>query len=273
MSVYAKERQDYFTEALESLARQTRPADEIILIEDGPISDALSEVIDAYREKLPICSVTLEKNLGLGAALKLGLVAATGDLVARLDTDDRAVPERFSRQIESFIADPTLDIVGSYAIEMDAEGKLGKLRAMPLYHEHIYRTLWANPIIHPSVMFRRESIVEIGSYSPEALRCEDYELWLRAGAAGLKFSNIAEPLIEYRFTSDTHRRQSRKNLWRQGLIGMHGSRELNLPLWKQIACFVPLARSLLPVKVQHWAYRLLENIDPRRGQRMGREGR
>tara|TARA_R100000365_G_C2745788_1_gene74796 strand:- start:2846 stop:3643 length:798 start_codon:yes stop_codon:yes gene_type:complete len=264
MSVYAKERPNYLAEALESLVHQTRPPDEIVLVEDGPITDSLTEVIDGFRDMLPICSVPLARNMGLGAALTSGLMAATGDLVARLDTDDHAMPERFARQLAAFASQPELDIVGSYATEMDAEGVLGKVRAMPLDHEQIYRTLWANPIIHPSVMFRREPIISIGGYSAEALRCEDYELWIRAAETGLKFANIAEPLIEYRFTPETLRRQSRKNLWQQGIIGMCGSRRLGLPVWKQLACFVPFARSLLPIAFQHRVYRLLEHVDPRR---------
>ncbi len=263
MSVYAKEQQPLLELSLRSLANQTRRPDEVVLVEDGPIGAELMATIDQHRATLNIQSVLLPRNVGLGAALNEGLRVCRGHLVARMDTDDIALPDRFFSQLDVFDGDERVDILGGYAIEIDSSGKRGRLRAVPTTHDAIVRTMWANPIIHPAVMFRRDSILELGGYSPKAMRCEDYELWLRCAAAGLRFSNIPKPLIEYRFTPDTHKRQSNRNMWRQGQIGFFGSRRIGLPLWAQLACFAPFVRGLLPTPLQHGAYRVMQVFDPR----------
>lgn len=267
MSVYAKEKQHYLELSLSGLASQICRADEVVLVEDGPIGPQLSTTIDRYRERLNIQSVVLPQNVGLGAALNKSLEFCGGELVARMDTDDIALPPRFQRQLDAFATDEGLDVLSSYAIEMDAVGQPGRLRTVPVEHEAIVQTMWANPIIHPAAMFRRRTILTLGGYSSTAVRCEDYELWLRCAAAGLRFGNIPEPLIKYRFTPDTHKRQSRKDMWQRGRIGFSGSRKIGLPLWKQLACFVPFIRSLLPAPLQHAAYQAMNRFDPRQRER------
>lgn len=263
MSVYANEHHRYLELSLRSLAEQTRRADEIVLVEDGPIGRNLSTTIELYRKHLNIRSIALPKNVGLGAALSEGLKACQGKFIARMDTDDIAFCTRFSRQLDTFAADDRLDILSGYAVEIDASGHSGRVRTVPVEHDAIVRTLWANPIIHPAVMFRRAAILEIGGYSPTAIRCEDYELWFRCVERGMRFGNIPEPLIKYRLTPETHQRYLRRNKWRQGQIGFCGSRRIGLPLWVQLACFAPFCCSLLPQLLQHKAYRLMQPFDPR----------
>lgn len=267
ISVYANERQQYLELALQSLADQTYIAEEVVMVEDGPIGPDLKSTIDRYRDRLNIQSVVLPINVGLGAALSEGLKRCSGDLVARMDCDDVALPTRFQRQLDAFNANAQLKILSGYAFEIDGEGRRGRMRTVPTSNEAIRQTMWANPIIHPATMFRRVPVTEVGGYSSTAIRCEDYELWLRCAAAGMEFANIPEPLIEYRFTPETHKRNRPKSAWRQGNIGFRGSRKIGLPLWKQLACFIPYARSLLPMSVQHRVYRFMHQFDPRNEKR------
>lgn len=263
ISVYARENPDFLRKSLESLADQTRPADEVVLVEDGPIGDDLLAVIAEFSGSLGLRSVRLGRNLGLGAALNRGLVECTHPLVARMDADDIALPDRFEIQLGYFAADPDLAILSGYAVEINADDNRGRVRIVPTTHEAIIATLWANPIIHPAVMYRRDAVLAVGSYSPALLRRQDYELWFRCAAAGFKFGNVPQPLIAYRFTPETHKRQSRRDMWRQGMIGFKGARAVGLPFWKRLACFAPFCRSLLPMPLQHLAYRLMQRIDPR----------
>ncbi|WP_421952726.1 glycosyltransferase [Pelagibacterium sp.] len=267
MAVFAKERPDNLRTSLQSLSTQTLQPTEIILVWDGPLPDRLSAIIDTFRGALNIRDVKLSQNRGLGAALAVGLAESASELVARMDADDIALPDRFARQYAAFTENPALDLVSGYAVEIDGNGTQGRLRTVPINHEDIISTLWANPIIHPAVMFRRDKILAVGSYNPSLRRRQDYELWFRCAAAGMRFGNIPEPLIEYRFTPDTHKRQSRKDMWQQGVIGFNGSRKIGLPLWKQLACFVPFLRSLLPAPLQHVAYRAMQRFDPRKNER------
>ena len=108
LSVYTKENSKYLKQSLESLMVQEVTPTEIILVEDGPLTPELNQIIELFTQKMPIESVRLAKNGGLASALNVGLKKARYDFVARIDTDDIALPSRFKLQIENFTR-------GSYA--------------------------------------------------------------------------------------------------------------------------------------------------------------
>ena len=102
MSVWAGEKPERLKESLDSLLTQTVPPDEIVLVEDGPLTPALEDVITEALKKAPesLKTVPLPKNLGLGGALKEGLTHCSYELVARMDSDDICYPERMQKQLE-----------------------------------------------------------------------------------------------------------------------------------------------------------------------------
>src|SRR5690348_1348881 len=112
MSVYQRESPQFLREALESLATQTVPADEVVIVKDGPVGSDLDAAISSYREKLPIACLQLEKNEGLGSALNAGLSKCGADLVARMDADDICACDRFEKQLAFFEQNPEADVVG-----------------------------------------------------------------------------------------------------------------------------------------------------------------
>src|SRR5690606_34079759 len=197
MSVYAKESPERLSLALESLKNQTLCADEVVLVEDGPITDELDRVIGQYRNALTIVSVRLTTNVGLAAALNAGLQVCRYPLVARMDTDDVAMPQRFEVQMGFWAKNKSVDVFGSWAVDVDTGHNALRVREVPLTHDEIVRLIWTCPFIHPTVMYRREAILELGGYSVDAHRSEDYELWIRAAKAGLRFANLAEALVHY----------------------------------------------------------------------------
>jgi glycosyltransferase involved in cell wall biosynthesis len=263
MSVYEKETPRFLSQCLNSLIQQTYKPDEVVLVEDGPISDDLVGVIDSFREKLNIVSVCLSTNSGLAVALNEGLNYCKNDLVARMDTDDVALPERFQHQVDFLEDNSDVDIVGSFAQEIDENGSFTNLRKMPISHDAIYDNLFACPFIHPSVMFNKSSILSIGGYNEALVRRQDYDLWFRCAQAGMKFYNIPEFLLLYRFTEKTHSRQSTSLMLNQAMIGYCGVRSLSQPYWKSLACFIPLVRSMLPDRLSHVVYSLMKPFDPR----------
>ncbi len=263
MSVYAKDQPNFLKECLQSLLEQTLVADELVLVEDGKITNELNLVINDYRELLNVISVKLLTNSGLAVALNEGLKHCKHDLVARMDADDVALPQRFEKQVIEFGEKKSLDILGGFAQEICLNGVVGNIRVMPSTHEDIYINLFSCPLIHPTVMYKKKSILNVGGYNPDLNRRQDYELWFRCAKAGYVFKNIPDTLILYRFSGETHKRQSTKNLLKQGQIGFSGVRNLNQPLWKSIAAFYPLVRSLLPGSLEHFIYKLSKKFDPR----------
>src|SRR5699024_7205017 len=107
----------------ESLLKQTVQADEWVVVEDGPLTDELYSVLDEYEKKYEnlIKRVPLSENIGLGLALKEGVVNCSNEIIARMDTDDICVPERFEKQLREFQQDKDLDICGSYIIEFEGD--------------------------------------------------------------------------------------------------------------------------------------------------------
>jgi glycosyltransferase involved in cell wall biosynthesis len=263
MAVYARENPVYLAKSLESICAQTYSCNEIVLVEDGPLPEELSNIIDSFRDRATIVSVRLPLNVGLATALNEGLRHCHCSLVARMDADDICFPERFEVQARAFDKDASLSIVGSFAIEIDESGVRGCLRRMPVSHERIVDNLWACPLIHPAVMFRRESIIGLGGYDGSLKRRQDYELWFRCAVNGLRFFNCDRPLLLYRFSRNALRKQPIGLAFQQAMVGYRGTVQLNMSLWKRLACFGPFLRSLLPTPLQYIAYRFFGYFDPR----------
>lgn len=263
LSVYEKESPVNLRQCLDSLVLQQAKADQVVLVEDGVLSVELYTVINDFLFLLPLKIVKLKVNSGLAVALNAGLAACSGDYVARMDTDDIMFPERLAVQLSYMQQHPDTDLIGSYAIEINESGVSGELRRMPVEHTSIINSLWSNPFIHPTVMFKREKLLGIGGYGENLRRRQDYELWFRCAENGFRFANIPQALILYRFDADSHKKQTVPLAWEQAMIGFKGASTLKMAFWKRIACFVPFIRSLLPRKLQHRLYLVLKRFDPR----------
>lgn len=129
MSIYEKEKPQYFVEALESVLNQTVIPNEIVIIEDGKLTKDLQDIIFMYKEKYPniIKNYPLKENKGLGLALNYGVTKCQYNLIARMDTDDISVPDRFEKQLQIFKNKPNCDIVGGNILEFDEKVILPEL--------------------------------------------------------------------------------------------------------------------------------------------------
>lgn len=265
MSIYKNEKLDYFDNCMKSIwYEQILKPDEIVLVQDGPLNEELYKSIYEWKNKLgdTLKVLPLEKNVGLGNALNIGLKECSNELIARMDTDDICMSNRFKKQIK-FFEDNDVDIIGSYCIEIDEDENKENLRKMPVNHQDIYNNLFTCPLIHPTVMFKKSIIEKVSGYDKTLTRRQDYDLWFKCAKVGAKFANIDEPLLLYRFTNDTHKKQNLNLMLSQAKIGYKGVRLLRQPYWKAFACYVPVVRSLLPNKIQHIVYKVLKKFDPR----------
>ncbi|MBR4141516.1 MAG: glycosyltransferase, partial [Campylobacter sp.] len=143
--------------------------------------------------------VKLEKNMGLGDALKIGLEKCKFEMVARMDSDDISLPNRFKSQLEVFKNNPNLDICVSWVGEFENDkNKIYAYRKLPQNHDEIYKFAKIRcPLNHPSVMFKKSSVLKAGNYQ-KSLMTEDYFLWVRMLLNGAKFYNIPEMLVKMR---------------------------------------------------------------------------
>lgn len=210
LSVYYKEKPNCLKESLSSIFKQRCLPNEVILVEDGPLTCELNNVISEFLDKgLKMEIVRLAKNQGLGKALNEGLKHCSYDLVARMDTDDIAKPDRFEKQITAFRDHPELEAVGAWIDEFEGDdvSNIISIRKLPEHHSEIYQfAKKRNPINHPVVMFRKKAVLAVGGYQNFPF-FEDYDLWVRMLLNGARFYNIQESLLYFRFSSDMFKRR------------------------------------------------------------------
>lgn len=209
LSIYKKENPTHLIQSLESIFNQTIFPREVILVKDGYLTDELEEVINGFTKKyLNLKIIPLSYNQGLGKALNEGLKHCTCDIVARMDTDDIAKPDRFEKQIKVFQEFPEIDVVGTWIDEFEGDSQnIISTRKLPETHKEIYQYAQKrNPINHPTVMFRKKTVIDAGGYLHFPL-FEDYYLWVRMLLNGAKFYNIQESLLYFRFSPDMFKRR------------------------------------------------------------------
>lgn len=210
MSLYSKERPDYLRQSFDSIFNQTLKPSEVILVEDGPLTEELYSVLDKYQEKYPeLKRIPLLHNEGLGKALNEGLKHCSNELVARMDTDDICFPDRFEKQVSFMEQNPNIDISGGWIEEFeDTVDNIKSIRKVPSTHEEISIFIKSrNPLNHPSVMFRKSSVEKVGGYQHFPL-FEDWYLWVRMFKDGAKFYNLQERLLHFRTSPDMFKRRS-----------------------------------------------------------------
>lgn len=219
MSVYKNDKAEYVKQAIGSILNQTLKPNEIIIIVDGPISDNIKKIIEEYKGKYSIFNVTyLEKNGGLGNALNIGLEKCSFDIIARMDSDDISVENRFEKQIEEFKKDNNLSIVGGYISEfIDNPNESVGIREVPLNQQEISNYIKnRNPFNHMTVMFKKQSVLEAGNYK-DFFYYEDYYLWVRMFLKDMKMKNIDSILVNARVGKDMYQRRGGMKFYKSGV--------------------------------------------------------
>ena len=210
MSVYYHDDANYLNSSLNSIISQTCPPSEIVLVKDGPLKEACDKVISDFqlRYNATLTIIALEKNVGLGHALRAGLDACTYELVARMDADDICEPDRFEIQLKYFEENPETDVLSSYIGEFDTdEKKIITIRKVPLEPGLIIKKArYRNPINHMAVMFKKTPVLSVGSYN-DFLWFQDYYLWARLLKAGYRFANVPNVLIRARAGNELFQRR------------------------------------------------------------------
>ena len=264
LSLYKAETAKNFDRALKSIWDwQSLKPNQIVLIEDGPLTEELYSTIEEWKNKigdvLTICKN--ETNLGLTKSLNKGINHVTSEFIARMDSDDMSDPQRFERQRNFLIEHPDIDIVGGALYEFvgdvichdDKYEIIPTKEAIRRYpvdektiHKHICK---ASPLCHGSVMMRTNIFKEKGLKYDERYRIsQDIALWFDALCAGCKISNINE-VVYCMEVEDFISRRSRKKAYNEFKIYMNGIKRLHGFSFRYIYPIARLIFRLLPERL------------------------
>lgn len=187
----------YLREALGSLIVQTFTDFEVIVVANGPHASVIKETVTQFH--FAEARVVLAGSGSIGELANIGLQEARGTYIARFDSDDVSLPQRFEKQAEYLKKNPNIDVLGTQALVIDQSGKkIGRL-SRPIDQNSIERQMpFRCPIIQPSVMMKRTSVLAAGGYL-HGSNAEDWDLWIRLMfQLKCRFANLSDALLEYR---------------------------------------------------------------------------
>lgn len=261
-SVYKNDKPEFVRTALDSmLIHQSVKPSEIVLVQDGPVPSELCILLNEYENKFQeiIHIIRLEKNGGLGNALRLGVENAKYSIIARMDSDDICRPNRFEKQLAFLESHPDCDIVGGQMTEFIGEpDNIVGMREVPLDNDGIYRYMKSRCALnHVTVMFRKEAVLNAGNYQ-DWFWNEDYYLWVRMMMNKCVFANIPDVLVNVRSGEGQYARRGGKKYFDSEIgikklmleKGMITRREY---LINYVERFI--IQLLLPNSVRGWVFR------------------
>ena len=216
MSVYGKDNAEDFREALKSVTlTQTKKPKQVVIVQDGIVPSSIDEIIDDIKNQASEIEITVlkkETNQGLASALNSGLALCKYDWIARMDSDDISVEDRFEKQIAFIENNMDVAVLGGAIAEFENEiGDIQSERHVELIHEEITRMAKSRtPMNHVSVMYLKSAVLAVGGYSEDFGKLEDYKLWVDLIAAGYKLANIDDIVVNVRVGKGFIERRSNK---------------------------------------------------------------
>jgi len=233
ISLYYKENPKHLKEALDSIFTQTVRSNDVVLVEDGKLGDDLERVVKDYEEKHPeLHVVRFDENRGLGYAFNDGILQCKNEIVARMDTDDIAKPNRMEKQLKVMAEHPEYGMVSSWIDEFVTDKEhVTSIRKLPEMPSDVLEYAKKRcPVNHPTVMYRKQEVLKVGGYQTKYFP-EDYFLWIKMLMNGCLVYNLQESLLWFRYDPRTFVRRggwkyacdeavTQWNIFRMGFISL-----------------------------------------------------
>jgi glycosyltransferase involved in cell wall biosynthesis len=203
------------------MEKQTVPPSQIIVVCDGLQNDEVTDYISKIKEKTLYTIVEYSSNMGLAYALNKGIMVAENELIARMDSDDYSLAERCEKQLDVFMHNPDMALVGTAAQEYvsDPFAPRGAYRIKPGSIEEIKEAIRrSNPFIHSTVMFRKSVVLKCGGYDSKLLRRQDYDLFTKIVAEGYAVCNLTEILLLFKADDNFAKRNKDRQTCKDRMI-------------------------------------------------------
>lgn len=249
---YRRDSTELLHRSIQSILSQTYHRFELLICDDGS-TDAAKKEIDLFvQSDMRVRLIRRENLISLPEKLNACLKLAKGALVARMDDDDFSYPDRFEKQAAYLVQHSEIDFVGSNVRLLRNNEILG-VRQLPVRPE-IRDFLFVQPFVHPTIMFRRNILLEIGGYSEDkhCRKCEDYDLLLRLYEFGFRGANLQESLLDYSIPATAKGSRTMRDRWNEAVTRHRRFQNLGLlpKAWPYV--IKPLMVGLLPESVLAW---------------------
>jgi len=201
MSVYNSER--YLADAIESILTQTYREFEFVIIDDGS-GDRTPQILDTYAARDSRIRLISRENRGIPKTRNELVALAQGELIAVMDSDDIAHPDRLTAQVTFLQQHPAVVWVGGAFELMDDQGRRLTCIHLPNSDQEIQHLLVSGhtSFLHPAAMIRRSAILQVGGYDETLSTAHDLDLWLKLSEIG-QLANLQQPVVSYRIHPDS----------------------------------------------------------------------
>ncbi|MEP4888663.1 MAG: glycosyltransferase [Aliiglaciecola sp.] len=264
MGVYIEDQLDWVTQSVESVLSQSYQNFQLVLVLDGEVKeDVFNFLSQLSSERDNVQLIKSAVNVGLSACMNFVIDwtiknLPTVEYFFRMDADDISHSERFEKQINFLKTHKNTQVLGTSLIEINEHGrKVGK-RKLPKNHGDIFRILPKRCAInHPTVVVRMEVFKAGHRYNDQLQNTQDYFLWIELCAAGFKFANLPEPLLEFRRVNDFYKRRGLSKSINEFKARFYAMKVLKRYSIGNIvyACAVLFLR-LMPSKIVKLAYKI-----------------
>lgn len=259
MSLYRSDELRFVKQAVESVLGQSFKNFDFYIQCDGQVQQEVDCYLSALQdERLHI--TRREENRGLACSLNELLdtvIPKDYEYIARMDADDISMPERFEKQMAYMASHPDVECLGTWAVEINADGSEYFRKQMPETHEGCNEQFMIRDcVIHPTVMFRRRYLEKAGYYPTDTYYAEDTMMWAQGFASGCRFANVPEYLYQFRLNDEFF---NRRRGWKhaKGILTLRWrvNRMLHYPAKAYLYAIAYAVAKMMPEKVLNMIYK------------------
>lgn len=232
-----------------TMLNQTYGNTEIIVCDDCSTNGVYEYMLSRYGDNERVTIIRNTQNSGLNVSLNNCLEQVHGSFIARQDDDDYSDVYKIQKQMETLLSEGDIAFISTGLVKFDQKGEWGTF--IPIQHPTKMDFLNHSPFAHAACVFRKDVMMSVGGYriSPETVRCEDYDLFMRLTTAGFKGKNIPEVLYYY----NKNRYQKSKRLFKycyyEYVVRRKGYRKMGLPLWSMLFALKPIIAYFIPSSI------------------------
>lgn len=252
LGVYNTRNFDDLDRSFRTMLEQTYGNTEIIVCDDCSTNGVYEYIKSKYGDNKRVTLIRNRENSGLNVSLNHCLEYVHGSFIARQDDDDYSDIDRIQKQMDILLSDADIAFVSAGLVKFDKEGEWASFipKKNPMKKDFLNHS----PFAHAVSVFRKDAMMDVGGYriSPETVRCEDYDLFMRLTAVGFKGRNIPEVL--YYYNKDRHQKTKRpfKNCYNEFVVRRKGYRRMGLPLWSMFFALKPIIAFFIPSFVSQY---------------------